>query len=186
MISTEHRIGTRSSRTSPESHRSFHEFRRNFARVSQEFRQNTSNWSAWTKGIITAQPSHTLQCFYIHIYMCVYIYIYIYIHTHTVYTHVYTVCTYMYIYIYIYTHIHYTLAIPGQRHVGHPALWNGARADWGQKIAHQKSSTPQKSSWIFSGVFQWIFMRLFPMKFHLSVVFSKGLSLPQWIYHTIV
>ena len=43
----------------------------------------------------------------------------------------------------------------------------------GAKIAHQKS-TPQKSEWTSSGIFQWMFM--------CSVAFPKGLSLSQWIF----
>ena len=35
---------------------------------------------------------------------------------------------------------------------------------WGQKIAHQKY-TPQKSSWIFSGIFQWTFSGIFQRNF---------------------
>ena len=50
----------------------------------------------------------------------------------------------------------------------------------GPKIAHRKS-TPQKSLWIFSGMFQWI-QWSFPTEFHLSVVFSKGLTTSQWMF----
>ena len=53
----------------------------------------------------------------------------------------------------------------------------------GQKIAHQKS-TPHKSSWIFSGTFQWIQVA-FSDRFHVSAVCSKGLSLVQWMLTAI-
>ena len=57
----------------------------------------------------------------------------------------------------------------------------------GQQIAHQKS-TPQKSSWIFSGVFQWMFSGIFqhyftclwscPTELHFSVDVT---GIVQWI-----
>ena len=56
---------------------------------------------------------------------------------------------------------------------------------WGQKIAFQKS-TPQKSSWILSGISQRVVQWHFPTYFHCSVVFSKGLSVVRWIFIIIV
>ena len=101
----------------------------------------------------TTNIKHTIYIYiythhiYIYIYMYMYIYIYIYIYTHI------DICMYlslsMYIYIYIHIHIH----IYG---------------------AHQKS-TPQKSWWISSGVFQWI-----------SVSSSRGISLFSDIFVRIV
>ena len=74
---------------------------------------------------------------HIYIYTCTCVYIYIYIYILSTYMYMY-MCVYIYIYIYIYTYI--------------------------QHIAHQKS-TPQKSSWIFSGIFQWIFSGTFQRNF---------------------
>ena len=41
--------------------------------------------------------------------------------------------------------------------------------------------TPQKSSWIFSGALKWT-KWYFPTGLRFSAAFSKGLSLPQWIF----
>ena len=48
-------------------------------------------------------------------------------------------------------------------------------------IARQKS-TPRKSPWISSGIFPMDFQWPFPTGFHLSVIYSKGLTLPKWIF----
>ena len=53
-------------------------------------------------------------------------------------------------------------------------LRKGTLLGEGQKIAHRKS-TPQKSSWIFSGLFQWMFSS-----------FSNGMSLFSGMFQRIV
>ena len=48
----------------------------------------------------------------------------------------------------------------------------------GDNYCTPDKSTPQKSSWMFSGIFQ--------TQIHVEVVCSKGLSLVQWIFTGIV
>ena len=60
--------------------------------------------------------------------------------------------------------------------------------DWGQNIAHQKS-TPEKSSSISSGIFQCMFSDIFQHNFIVLcrfLKFAEGLSPFQWIFTGIV
>ena len=86
---------------------------------------------------------------YTYVHMCVYIYIYI--HTRiSLYVYV---CVYIYIYIYILT---------SKQHSTPPTK--------GQHVAHQKS-TPQKSSWISSGI-----SNGFPVVFSNTISHFRSIS----------
>ena len=112
--------------------------------------------------------------------MCIYIYIFIYTHI-CLYKHI---IVYIYIYLYICLFIYslhelvggddaVAVQVEARRHLRPLLPREVGRLQW-QKIERQKS-TPQKSSWTFSGIFQCI-----------SVAFSNGISLVSCIFQRIV
>ena len=52
---------------------------------------------------------------------------------------------------------------------------------YGQKIARRKS-TPQKSSWISSGIFQWIVSGIFQHHFTCQLFFQRIVTCPVDVY----
>ena len=119
---------------------------------------------------------------YSHMHICIYIYIYIYICILCIHTHAYN-----------YTYIDQVIA--GTRAKGRVQLGRLAKGELeraaelgasgpgettqaeprrcqGQDVAHQKS-TPQRSSWISSGIFQWTFRGIFQRNFTCQRYFPK-------------